>query len=215
MASNAMKTTLLTTLAYLCFYTAYDKQKKKIVPNNLLKVVLFENGVDGTLVEYNKAISLSGLTLLCFAFIIPRTFEVKNPAHYQNTLYFHAEVMLAIHSFYSVFKYYGSKNIPKLNEWKVPFWTDLKQKKSQMEGIKKLSIILGDVSQLMLFFGYNSFFSINRNFALVVAIVVGTMHFYLMEIDYKFALQVRPFAFLPFPLAAAVVVLYFWKIPHL
>jgi hypothetical protein len=38
--------------------------------------------------------------------------------------------------------------------------------------------------------------------------VLGMAHFYTMEIDYKYVLQVRPYALLPFPLAAAV--LYRW-----
>jgi hypothetical protein len=38
-----------------------------------------------------------------------------------------------------------------------------------------------------------------------ISIMFGIVHFYTMEIDYKYVLQVRPFAFLPFVLAIIAV----------
>ena len=35
--------------------------------------------------------------------------------------------------------------------------------------------------------------------------VLGVSHFYTMEIDFKGVLQVRPYAYLPFPLSAVVL----------
>ena len=40
------------------------------------------------------------------------------------------------------------------------------------------------------------------------SVTLGILHFYLMEIDYKWNLQVRPYAYLPFPLAALAVGYY-------
>lgn len=210
MMSNALKTSILTIFAYLCFYTGYDKQSRQLNVKQLLKILLFDNGIDATLVELNKAISLAGLTCLCLSFLIPHCFHMNNSVQYQNTLYFHSEIMLIVHSIYSLFKYYNTKNIPNLKEWSEHmFWHELLHKRSQMIGIKKVSIILGIISQVTLFMGYSHM--LTEQFAMFFAILMGTFHFYFMEIDYKFKLQVRPFAFLPLILAAAVGMIYMWK----
>ena len=41
-----------------------------------------------------------------------------------------------------------------------------------------------------------------------IAVVTGTLHFYFMEIDAKYVLHVRPFAYLPFPLCAIALVYF-------
>ena len=56
-------TSLAVTASYLIFYTAYDKVKKTLVLQNLKDLVSLGRGLDWTLVELNKAISLSGQKL--------------------------------------------------------------------------------------------------------------------------------------------------------
>ena len=59
----------LSTLSYFGLYTAYDKQTKKLKLGNLKDLVTFNRGLDWTLVEANKAISLSGLTVMMLSFL--------------------------------------------------------------------------------------------------------------------------------------------------
>eukprot|EP00596_Hydrurales_sp_CCMP1899_P011146 CAMPEP_0119051916 /NCGR_PEP_ID=MMETSP1177-20130426/73376_1 /TAXON_ID=2985 /ORGANISM="Ochromonas sp, Strain CCMP1899" /LENGTH=124 /DNA_ID=CAMNT_0007031287 /DNA_START=363 /DNA_END=737 /DNA_ORIENTATION=+ len=105
-------------------------------------------------------------------------------------LLFLSMTMLWTHSAYSMYKWYGYKlsNI-------------LKDKQ-----IKQLSIALGVTGQLILSAGY---FGVISTSALVYAASVFSIaHFWTMEVDYKYVLQVRPYAYLPFPLALAAVVTY-------
>jgi hypothetical protein len=71
--------------------------------------------------------------------------------------------------------------------------------------MKKLSILLGTGGQLALSAGYWGFISVSVLCYLGVGL--GTAHFFTMEIDYKWVLQVRPYAYLPF-VVAIVAVLY-------
>ena len=67
--------------------------------------------VDKTLVEFNKAMSLAGLTVLLIAFC-PGVGEVL-----QWELLWYCMVMQIVHAIYSSIKYYGSNNIPILSTW--------------------------------------------------------------------------------------------------
>lgn len=73
----------------------------------------------------------------------------------------------------------------------------------QAVGMKKLSIILGTFGQLALSAGYWGY--IGMRFLCWLGVGLGTAHFYTMEIDYKWVLQVRPYAYLPFALALGAV----------
>ena len=72
-----------------------------------------------------------------------------------------------------------------------------------MRGVKKTSIILGIIGQGLI---WSDFVKVTpesqRNLIGGLAVVTGTAHFYLMEVDYKWVLQVRPYAVLPIPAAA-------------
>ena len=85
--------------------------------------------------------------------------------------------------------------------------TDMKDKKTFMTGIKKLSLFWGMVSQYALLAALFFVDSPNVQALLMggVSVLFGISHFYSMEIDFKFRLQVRPFAYLPFPLAACAI----------
>ena len=78
--------------------------------------------------------------------------------------------------------------------------------KEMLVGIKKVSIILGTLGQLVLSAGYLKWIS---SAALCYgSLSLGIAHFYSMEIDFRWKLQVRPYALLPFPLAAAGLLYY-------
>jgi hypothetical protein len=99
-----------------------------------------------------------------------------------------------VHTFYSIYKF-------QYYSWRVI---------TKEKGTKQLSIILGTLAQIVLFVGYYGWTSYST--LLIGATALGILHFYSMEIDYKYVLQVRPFAYLPFPLAALV---FYYFIPTL
>ena len=100
------------TVAYLLLYTMYSKKEKTLVLANLVEVLTFSKSVDHSLVELNKAISLSGLTTLCMPFWPGMSSQLR------WDLLFVSMSMLWAHSCYSMFKYYGEKgNIPALETW--------------------------------------------------------------------------------------------------
>jgi hypothetical protein len=71
--------------------------------------------------------------------------------------------------------------------------------------IKKLSVALAVAAQLVLSGGFFGFLS--HSTLLYGGILLGMAHFWTMEVDYKYVLQVRPFAYLPFVLAPIVLLL--------
>lgn len=166
--------------SYFAFYTAYDKKTKKLVFSNLSDVVSGKRGLDYSLTEANKALSLSGLTTMLLAYL-PECEEMR------KDLLWVSMVTLWGHSAYSFYKFYNL-DIKKVLSDKL---------------MKRISILLGSAATFSLAAGYVGEFS-----TAVMALsttVLGIAHFYTMEIDYKYVLQVRPFAYLPFPLAAFVL----------
>ena len=175
------------TLSYVLLYTSYDKATKNLKFSNLLDFFLCRRGIDWTLVEANKAISLSGLTnmLLCF---IPNLLKSNED---NSSLLRLSMNMLWVHSIYSFGKFYQ--------------WSPLKIIKDKP--IKRLSVLLGIGGQLALASGFWRF--IGTDMFIVASTMFGVAHFWTMEVDYKYVLQVRPYAYLPFPLAAWVAYGFF------
>ncbi len=170
----------LVTVSYFGLYTGYDKKTKKLKPSNLKDLVTLNRGLDWTLVECNKAISLSGLTVFLAAFMPP--FEAQG-----KELLFQGMSMLWAHTAYSLYKFYGY-SLKKL----------MKEKR-----VKQISVALGTAGQLALSAGYWGY--ISKEALVLGSTVLGVSHFYTMEIDYKGVLQVRPSAYLPFVLAIPVL----------
>ena len=196
--STPLVVTLGVNASFLAFYTGYSKAEKAYKPSLVWEVLTLKKGLNHTLVELNKQISLSGLGTLAVALLPP-----CEP--FREELVRNAMGMLSVHSIYSTWKYYGGKNIPSLSEW----WAtstigDLMSDKSIVRGVKRASIILGVLSQGLLWGDYLKV-SPETKSSLVwgSAIVTGTSHFYLMELDFKWVLQVRPFTFGIFPVCAA------------
>ena len=172
----ALVVTSSTLAMYLLFYTAYSKMNKALDPSLLIAVLTMSEGLEHTLIELNKAISLTGLTVLALAFC-PGFYDM------QVHLTWHAMVLLWTHSCYSAYQFYGGTHIPKLLEFPFMFKEliadDAKTRVrasplascfltvawplsgrcstalcSQAVGMKKLSIILGTAGQLVLSAGY-------------------------------------------------------------
>lgn len=166
--------------SYFAFYTAYDKKTKKLVFKNLTDLVTANRGLDWSLVEANKALSLTGLTTMLLAYL-PELEEQRRDLLYISM------VTLWGHSIYSFYKFYQF-DIRKVlsDKW-----------------MKRLSVLLGSAATFALAAGNLGQLTIGAMAASTT--ILGIAHFYTMEIDYKYVLQVRPFAYLPFPLAGIVL----------
>lgn len=95
--------------------------------------------------------------------------------------------LLWYHSNYSIYKFYQFK-IDKLRKEKP---------------IKQLSVAFGALGQTALLAGFTG--KISYPAMILSASTLSIAHFWTMEVDYKYRLQVRPYAYLPFPLAAAAI----------
>jgi hypothetical protein len=190
----------VTFASFLGLYTAFSKTTKKLDFDQLKVVLTASKSVDHTLVELNKAISLNGLTCLALAFC-PGFLSL------QEGLWWWGMLQLWVHSCYSSYKYYGTNNIPLLSTW-PKIQEELKSKKSKDNAVavKKLSIIFGAIGQLGVILGV--FYYVGPLILLWTGVGFGTLHFYTMEIDYKYVLHVRPWGFLPFALAPIGLVYY-------
>ena len=122
---------ITVTVSYLLFYTAYDKQSKNLTTKNLIDLVTLRRGLDWTLVEINKAISLSGLTTLLMSFL--PFFKIM-----KNELLFISMNILWVHSIYSMYKFYGYSLKRVMNDVQI----------------KQISIVLGISGQYVIAAGY-------------------------------------------------------------
>ena len=72
------------------------------------------------------------------------------------------------------------------------------------EYLKKISWVCGDIALFAIVGWYFEF--VPLMWCANIAVAFGVIHFYTMEIDANFNLGVRPFAYLPFPLAIFALV---------
>jgi hypothetical protein len=186
--SSPLGISLTTTAAYLVFYSAFNKKESTLDPSLLLDVILARRGISWSLKEMNKVISLSGLTTALLSFL--PTFRSVSPAHAKE-LQFISMNLLWLHSVYSLYSFYRFDPNRVLKE----------------PQIKQISIFLGVLGQLALSAGYWGYIS---NTSLLLSVTAfGLGHFVTMEVDSKWVLQVRPFAYLPFPIALLNLYEYF------
>lgn len=175
------------TASYLVLYTGYDKVSATLVPSNWLDLVLLRRGTDWTLKELNKAVSLSGLTCMLLSFL-PELQPMSNDLLWISMNY------LWVHSLYSMYSFYDCNPLKVLKD----------------KSIKQLSVALGTAGQIALSLGYWG--KITSGALVLSATTLGIGHFWTMEVDYKYKLQVRPYAYLPFPLAGWAVYRFFGRV---
>ena len=165
----------------LCTDTAYVKTEKRLSVKPLIDLCTGARGVDWSLQEINKVIALSGLTVLIIAFT--PNFVLKS-----RGLVWNAMVLLWTHAMYSMYKFY---------QFSIKAYLKEKMK------IKQVSIIFAVLGQIVLSAGYFGYISWTN--LMYGSIILGTAHFWTYEVDFKYVLQVRPFAYLPFIMAPAVI----------
>ena len=120
-----------TTGSYIAFYTAYDKGSKKLTLKNLIDYFTLARGLDWTLTETNKAISLSGLTTFMLAYLP----AFKSQSRHLTWISMN---MLWIHTIYSSYKFYGLSFSKMINE----------------KPIKRFSLLFGALGQCVLVAGF-------------------------------------------------------------
>jgi len=130
--------------------------------------------------EINKVLALAGLTLMPFFFVF-------------------ATSELAVHGLYSTFRHYDTKYIPGISKWTTII------KKGKFERIRILSIALSYAAIAISVF---SVFSPGQAALPLVGVALGTAHFYTMEIDFRWKLQVRPAGLLAFAAPVAALVMF-------
>jgi len=105
----------------------------------------------------------------------------------QITLVWISMNMLWIHTVYSMYKFYSFSPRKLMAE----------------KFLKRFSVIFGALGNVALAIGF--FEKMSWEAMIIAGTTLGIAHFWSMEVDYKYVLQVRPFAYLPFPLAAIVL----------
>jgi hypothetical protein len=168
------------TASYVLLYTGYSKADKTLDPKLLVDFFLVRRGWDWTLKEANKVISLSGLTSVLLAFL--PEFKAN-----RKELLFVSGTLLWTHSVYSFYSFY-----------QFSLATLAKQKQ-----IKQISVALGALGQLAL--SAAIFGDVSKEAIALATTALSIAHFWTMEVDFKWVLQVRPYAYLPFPLSGLVV----------
>lgn len=186
--------------AYLVLYTAYDKLKKTLIAENLFQVLFFTKGAQHSFDQLNKVISLAALTNLAFAVTPGFEYLVDNCGDLITT----STLLLGLHSMYSLYRYYGTNNIPVLSSFKT-VQQDFEKKKTYMDGIRKVSILFGVASTLIIELWLFDYLSINA-VTILSALLLGLLHFYYMEVDFKMNLNVRPFGYLAFVAPTVAIV---------
>ena len=178
--SNPFTLSLLVHIFYLCTYTAWDKENKQLQTSNVADVVLLRRGLSHTLNELNKILSLTGLTILPLAYFLHNPYD-----HLYLSLW-----SQVVHAIYSSWKYYGTKVAYVTEMPNILVELNTKRPKVFIEGVKKVSILCGALSLALL----ASHIYVPEWDAAAVGILVlftALVHFYTMEIDYKFVLHVR------------------------
>ena len=168
----------LVTFAYLVFYSAYDKRTGRISTSLLQDFVLARRGLEFTLLEMNKLVSLVGLTLLCLSIIFA-----------DAALLTRAEICTLTHSVFSLYHFYGFT-------WK----------RAITNNPKRLAISIGLLGQVILFVAY--WHLVAYRYLVAFALPLGVIHFISIEMNDDNSLKIRPFAYLPFPLAIIALIRY-------
>ena len=174
--TTATSLSALTTLTYLMMYTGHDVKTNKLSLSLIFDVLLVRRSREFTLVELDALLSLSGLTVLGFAFW---------PRNKQNRHAFicHALYILLAHAAYVAylaFKRYMSEGsmLPSLGP-------------RGNKSVKQISLAAGAFGLLMLTMTYFEWAVSDAGGLL--ALMAFSAHFYTQSIDKHGTLQLRSF----------------------
>lgn len=192
--------------ANLVLYSAFSKVTKSLQFSLLTDILFVRNSWDHTFVELNKIVALTAITLLSVGAASGLASQIAawlplgiDAAHLTQEALVAACWCVWLHALYSAYKYYGQQNIPYITEWPqlVAEWKS-ESAKTRLIAIRKLSNLMGVISSAMLsawFVGYLSLDTQTSPCTCFFLVLTSLLHFYLMEINYKWILAVRPFGF--------------------
>ena len=174
--ATATSLSALTTLTYLTLYTGHSEKSGKLSLALIFDVLLVRRSREFTLVELDALLSLSGLTVLGFAFW-PRNKK------YRHAFICHALYMLLAHAAYVAYlacKCYVSEGtiLPSLGP-------------RGNKSIKKISLAVGAFGLLVLSAAY--FEWVVSDAGGLLALMAFAAHFYTQSIDKHGVLQLRAF----------------------
>ena len=185
---------IAVNVSFYLFYSAYSKGLKKLHWPLLTEIFFVTKSWEHTLDQINKVVSLAALSIVSIAFLPGLSSSLRYDLLVQGMLH------VLLHTAYSSYRYYGTPNIPGITKYHKLFVQIFGDPKKRGKAIKKISVLLGLVGEfavLATVFGYLAVFQT----ACLLCVGVSLAHFYLMELDIKLVLQVRPWALLVFPLA--------------
>lgn len=206
----------LVFISLLLFYTAYDKETKTLVPQNLIDVVLF-NDFDKSLSELNKVSALAAIGLISVAFILGPLSRMF-PKTFAKILWWRKTVGLSGFAFALLHSIYAIAIIYQLDLDKMLF-----------SNPKALGFVSGLIALLILFLmsitstaeavkkmGYKKWKMLQRTG--YIALFLAIIHFIVLEIKPEKGFDVRPYGtlFLFIALIALIlrILIIFLKLPE-
>jgi hypothetical protein len=108
-------------------------------------------------------------------------------------------ILQIVHVLISLLYYYGEDGrIPYISTWKTVF-DDFKSTKSntQLVALRKMSIIFGSIATALLLWWWWVDVESGHRWLAIATLFTSFQHFFCQEADYKGALGVRPFGYVP------------------
>jgi hypothetical protein len=179
--------------SYFVLYSAYDKKSATLKPEMLTKIFGFSN-LNFSLREINKVLALAGLTVFGMSFAAEPLFALG--AASSTAFQEQAAGLLVAHGIYSTISFYGGDFMKKY-----------------VKNKRNMAIVMGDVALSVVaaeaFLGSSSLSQsvqdVSKETVLAASLLLGTLHFYFMEISpgpYTGTLKVRPYGFVAFGASA-------------
>ena len=172
---------LAVNISFYIFYSGYDKGLKKLHMPLLAEIFFVKKSWGHTLDQINKVVALAAMSIVSIAFL-PRV----SPALRLDLIIWGLGHVLT-HSAYSTLRYYGTPNIPYITKFHKLIWQIAGEPKKRGKAFKKISIILGFISEMALIATYFEYIVVFKTACLLI-VGLGVAHFYLMEIDIKLVL---------------------------
>merc|ERR1711972_1166731 len=176
----ALSTTVISYAVYLILFTSWDKKAGRPDFQILVDVMTLKLGKEKMIGEQNKALGLNALTVLGLAFF----------PYFRDHAYgliVSSIVQILMHILASLTVMYGTN--------KLPFISSYFKNEGEAKNLKKLSVIFGVVSNLVMIAYY--FGKIDLVSTGMLALIFAIAHFYVIEMDFKWQLKLKPFAFAP------------------
>jgi hypothetical protein len=182
--------TILSKCLLLYVVTGFESPNSGWHLDRIINVLTFKPNVDFTLVELNKILSTTALTMILLSWL--PSFSGKNHQILQIAL-----PCTIIHQIFSVNKYFGF-NLKRIMD---------------SRGDLKLALIAGFCANVALVLRYLN--KIQDHHLMLATLIGGTLHYYFMKTGWNGgALNVKAFGYIPF-IIAPIALYYQFKANNL